>query len=178
MELTKKNIKKYFSKLSDQLKLQNSKGEILLFGGAAMILTFNSRISTKDVDAVFKPKKEFQIAIDHVAKDNNLNKNWLNDAVKGFLYSNKFNQKEILKFDNLTVYVPEPEYLLAMKVISMRTEAVSSDFEDIKTLLKETGLDTPGKVLDLVREYYPENMIPQKSFYALEGIISEAFNNN
>ncbi len=178
MKFTKEIIKKYFSELSDQLKIQNAKGEILLFGGAAMILVFNSRISTKDIDAVFQPKKEFQKAIKQVALLNKLNINWLNDAVKGYLYSDKFNQKEILKFDNLTVYVPEPEYLLAMKIISMRIEAESSDLEDIRTLLKATDLNSPDMVLELVKRYYPQDMIPQKSYYAIEEIITEAFKKN
>lgn len=178
MELTKQDIIKFLEELSDQLKTQGVKGEVLLFGGAAMILTFNARVDTKDIDAVFTPKKEFQEAIVKVAKNNDLKNNWLNDAVKGFLYSDKFNQKEILKFDNLNVYVPEPEYLLAMKVISMRTEAVSSDFDDIRILLKATGIDTPEKVISLVKEYYPEKMIPQKSFYAIEEILSKSFSND
>ncbi|HLP48779.1 MAG TPA: hypothetical protein VK469_22755 [Candidatus Kapabacteria bacterium] len=38
---------------------ENLKGEILIFGGAAMVLAFNSRPSTRDVDALFQPKSNF-----------------------------------------------------------------------------------------------------------------------
>ncbi len=56
--LLEKEILKYLRELSNKLDKKNLKGEILLFGGAAMVLDFNARPATKDVDAIFYPKNE------------------------------------------------------------------------------------------------------------------------
>ena len=45
--LSKDNILKYLEILNNKLKERNIKGEILIFGGSAMVLLFNSRPSTK-----------------------------------------------------------------------------------------------------------------------------------
>ena len=51
-------IEAYLAHLSDALGRRNLTGEIVRFGGAAMVLTHQARVSTKDVDAVFVPKME------------------------------------------------------------------------------------------------------------------------
>ena len=175
MKFTKENINKYLSELSDELESKSIKGEILIVGGAAMILSFNSRPSTKDIDAIFKPKKEFREAVLKVGEREDLSSDWINDAVKGFFFSDKFKQNLTLEFENLSVYVPEPSYLLAMKVISMRTEREHSDLADIEILLKELDIRSSEEVFKLVKEYYPDKMIPQRSYYAIEEIVSKVF---
>ena len=42
-------------RLSELLRERNVQGEICLLGGTAMVLAFNARERTKDVDAVFQP---------------------------------------------------------------------------------------------------------------------------
>ena len=42
-------------RLSELLRERGVQGEICLFGGTAMVLAFNARERTKDVDAVFHP---------------------------------------------------------------------------------------------------------------------------
>jgi hypothetical protein len=72
-------------RLSDTLGTRNVVGEIVIFGGAAMVLAHQARVSTKDVDAVFAPKDVVYRAADDVAADCGFDEGWLNDAVKGFL---------------------------------------------------------------------------------------------
>ena len=60
--MTKQQITKYLKMLNDQLAEMGIKGEICLYGGAAMCLAFNARQATKDVDAVFKPEQKIQLA--------------------------------------------------------------------------------------------------------------------
>ena len=168
MKFTKENIEKFLSELSDELKSKGIKGEILIVGGAAMILSFNSRPSTKDIDAIFKPREIFRKAVLSVGEKEGLSPDWINDAVKGFFFSDQFKRNLTFDFENLKVYVPEPGYLLAMKVISMRTDRDHSDLADIETLLKELDIRSSEDVFKIVREFYPEKMIPQRSYYAIE----------
>jgi len=62
--LSRDQIVYYLGELSSELAHHGIKGELLLFGGAAMVLAFNARVSTKDVDAIFRPKQDiYKIAM-------------------------------------------------------------------------------------------------------------------
>ncbi|EDN72794.1 conserved hypothetical protein [Beggiatoa sp. SS] len=83
--MTKQEIKNYLEQLNERLESTDIKGEICLYGGAVMCLVYNARPSTKDVDAIFEPVLKLRKAIEEVAHANNLNEDWLNDSVKGFV---------------------------------------------------------------------------------------------
>jgi hypothetical protein len=53
--------------------------------GAAIALAFDTRRSTRDIDAVFEPKAAIYEAAAEVSQQLELPPGWLNDAVKGFL---------------------------------------------------------------------------------------------
>lgn len=171
--LSKKQILQYLQVLSSEMERQNLKGEILLFGGAAMVLAFNARSSTKDVDAIFRPKKEIYAISKEIALKYYLPEGWLNDSVKGFITSDSFKQNLFIRYNNLSVYIPEPQYLLAMKCMSMRIGMESSDIDDIKTLLKYLKIKKTEEVFQLIEKYYPQNKIPQKTFYAIDEILKK-----
>jgi len=171
--LSRKQILLYLEELSLEMGKQNLKGEILLFGGAAMVLAFNARSSTKDVDAIFRPKKEIYVSSEKIARKHHLPEGWLNDSVKGFITSDSFKQNLFIRYKNLSVYTPEPQYLLAMKCISMRIGMESSDIDDIKTLLKHLKIKKAAAVFQLLEKYYPQNKIPQKTFYAIDEILKK-----
>src|SRR5687768_3389307 len=113
--LDKNQIRSYMEALNAELKNLGIKGEICLYGGAAMCLAYDARPSTKDVDAVFKPAKEMREAIRRVAERNRLKEDWLNDAVKGFVVEHP--RFVYIDLPYLKVYVPEADYLLAMKAL-------------------------------------------------------------
>lgn len=58
---------------------------MFLVGGAAMAFADNTRRSTRDVDAVFEPKETVRDAAAVVADRRGISRDWLNDAVKGYL---------------------------------------------------------------------------------------------
>jgi hypothetical protein len=165
--MTETEIRLYLSKVSDRLSENGMTGEIVLFGGAAMVLAHQARVSTKDVDAVFAPKSEVYRAADAVALEYGLDAGWLNDAVKGFL-SEKGETAPVLDYPNLKVYVAVPEYLLAMKCMSMRLGKDETDLNDIRFLIGRLGLKTADDVLNLVERYYPGNRIQPKTRFAVE----------
>lgn len=169
--ISEKEILKYLKELSNKLGEKNLKGEILLFGGAAMVLAFNARPSTKDVDAIFHPKKEIYEISKEIARKYKLPEEWLNDSVKGFIKNTTFKQNFFIRFDNLSVFLPEPQYLLAMKCIAMRIGVESSDIDDIKFLIDHLKLKKTDDVFKIIRKYYPKNQIPQKTFYAIDEIL-------
>ena len=160
-------IRKCLRELGDELQAMNVKGEVCMYGGAVMCLVYDARPATKDVDAVFKPATEMREAIERVALRNRLPSDWLNDAVKGFLVPHP--QKIFLDLSYLKVYVPEPDYLLAMKAISARAE--SFDPEDVELLIGLLGLKNPDEVFAIIERYYPRGQIKPATQYFIQELF-------
>lgn len=162
-------IENLLRQLSDRLVARGLVGEIAIYGGATMLLAHRSRLSTKDVDAVFVPKQEIYQSVAEVAAAAGVEKDWLNDAVKGFL-SEKNDIVPLLDYPGLKVFVAAPEYLLAMKCMSMRLGRDATDLEDIRFLMDRLALKEASQILNLVRCYYPEEQIQPKTRFAIEEI--------
>ncbi len=146
------------------------KGEICIYGGAAMCLAFKARPATKDVDAIFEPVKEIRRAAGKIADKYDLPVGWLNFAVKMFVVEHP---KQVL-FDLpcLKVYAPEADYLLAMKVLAARAD--TSDLDDIQYLLKRLQVENADEVLAIVREFYPKKEVKAETVFFLEELLERA----
>lgn len=168
--MTAENIEQYLRELNDELCAVNIKGEICLYGGAAMCLAFKARPATKDVDAVFEPVKEIRRAAGKIADKHDLPVGWLNFAVKMFVVEH---QKQIL-FDLpcLKVYAPEADYILAMKVLAARAD--TSDLDDIEFLLAKLNLKKLDEILTVVREFYPKKTVKPETVFLLEELLERA----
>lgn len=130
-----------------------------------MCLAFNARKSTKDIDAIFKPKKIIYDLANEIAKEEELPIEWLNDSVKGFLSNN--NQMRVFKnMSHLTVYIPSAEYMLAMKCVSARLTG-SKDIEDVIFLLNYLKIKSVEQTLTIIQKYFPPNRILPKTKYFL-----------
>lgn len=167
--MTAEEITQYLTELNDELRLMDIKGEVSLFGGAVMCLVYDARPATKDVDAIFRPVKEIRTAISRIAGRHHLSENWINDAVKGI----GSNIKERVLFDipNLTVFVPDPDYLLAMKSIAARD--ISFDRDDVRKLIDVLNLSSPEEVFSIIEKYYPQNQIKSATQYFIEEIFAK-----
>ncbi len=173
-KLTKAQIVDALDRLNDVLCQGGVTGEICVFGGAAMVLAFDARPATRDVDAVFVPKGEVARAAREVALDLDLPETWLNDGVKGFVSpEGELVADDMPQWSNLRVMRPCTEYLLAMKCLASRVADYSGtgDRDDVVRLCRELGLRDSGHVLEIVARYYPESMIPAKTRYFVEEVI-------
>lgn len=170
--MTKEEIENYLEQLNEKLKTSNVKGEICLYGGSVMCLVYNARPSTKDVDAIFEPAQKLREAIKVVAQENELDEDWLNDSVKGFVVKHK--RQTLFNWPNLKIYIPEPDYLLAMKTLAARVD--TKDREDIQFLIKQLDLQTPEEVFKILENYYPRKQIkPATQFFVEELFENEDY---
>ncbi len=167
--LSVETIRQALGELNQELARRNSRGEICLVGGAALCLAYHARATTKDLDGVFEPAQVVRSAAAAVAERMSLPEDWLNDAVKGFLPSTPQSKNIVFSADFLSVWVPAPEYLLAMKVVSSRVG--TRDIDDIRFLAKLLELKTAKDVLDVTRKFFGDNLIPQKSIYVVEEVF-------
>lgn len=175
--LTREEILGALADMNRRLEGQGIIGEICLFGGALMVLAFNARLSTKDVDALFQPSTEVRHAAAQVAAERGWPEAWLNDGVKGFISArHEITAGQLPQFSNLRLTMPTPEYLLAMKCVAARIglgAGESDDTSDIRFLIRHLGLTTAGSVLDLVAAYFPADRIPAKTRFLVESLFEE-----
>ena len=162
------DIMKYFGKVNEKLKLQGHHGEIVMAGGAVMLLVVKNREATKDVDAYFVPSEHIRNAALAVAKEESLPDDWLNDGVKGFFYGTP-PQEHFADFSNLSIFNVSPKYMIAMKAVAGRDE----DIEDLKALIQFTGLKNTDEVLDIVQQYVPSNLLKPQVQYSIQDIFDE-----
>lgn len=161
-------IQKLFKALNKELAAKKIVGEIGLCGGAVMTLVFQARKATKDIDAIFAPAAEIRAAVRKVAGQFGIAKDWLNDAAKGYFFSDP-PKSDVLEFSNLRVWAPKADYMLAMKCISARFD--THDKEDIQFLIEYLGLKEKRAVFDIVCKYYPDSKIPAKTKFLIEELM-------
>ncbi len=152
--------------------------DLSIYGGAALALAFDIRQATRDVDAVVRGSPDFlRRSALVVALEEGWPEDWLNDGVKGFT-SGKEQMRLMESFGaspagGLRIHVPTPEYLFAMKCMSMRAEGIdgSHDISDIEALADIAGIKDAVSALTLVEAFYPSSRIPPKVRFGLEEIM-------
>jgi hypothetical protein len=162
-------------RLASLLHERGAEGEICLLGGTAMILVFDARPSTKDVDAIFQPTALVRELSQSVASELDLPPDWLNDAAKGFVSTrHEVSTGDLPQFPGLRIVAPTAEYLLAMKCMASRIAAGSGgpdDVGDIRFLLQHLHIATLAQALDIVAKYYPAEHVPPRAQFLLEELI-------
>jgi predicted nucleotidyltransferase len=178
--LSKDDIERGLLKLGELASKNNRVIDISIYGGSALALAWNSRVSTKDVDAVVHGDPAFiREACQKISAEEGWPEDWLNDGVKGFL--SNASELELhqtfpsIESPGLRVFVPTLEYMLALKCMAMRVDGAESshDLEDIKFLIREGKMETVNDVLDIVEKFYPRHHIPPKVIDA--GIDQETY---
>lgn len=176
--LSKSDILKLLNILNDRLKNDNINGEIFLYGGAVMCLAFDARNMTKDIDAMFVPKNLIYKHAENIAEEMGLPSDWLNDSVKGFISENNDMDLHIEK-SNLKIYIPNPEYLFAMKCVAARIGEESKDVDDIVFLGKKLGIKKVKQAERIIQKYFPPHRLLPKTYYLLDEIfIQEEIDND
>lgn len=175
-KLSRETILAALRRLDELLREKGVIGEICIFGGAAMVLAFDARESTRDVDGIFVPKQDVIASARQVAEEFGFEPDWLNDGVKGFVSNeSEYTADGMPVLSNLRIMRPTTEYLLAMKCLASRAAdaATDGDRADIITLLKLTGITDASEVCDLVVRYYKESRLPPRVRFYIEEIVSE-----
>lgn len=90
--------------------------------------------------------------------------------MKAFL-SERGEFSPFLELDHLRVMIAQPEYLLAMKCLSLRIGAEFHDEDDIRYLLRHLNIATYEQAVQVISRFYPLERFPQKTLYALGELL-------
>ena len=157
-EINKDNVNYYLNELSKEVKKlggRDFKIDLILVGGASIILNYNFRNSSCDIDGYYKSDILKQ-AIFKVADRLGLPDDWLNND---FLNTTSFTSN-IVKYSEfckefnqcLSVRTVSKEYLVAMKLKSFRK--YKSDISDIVGILEEDKNITLSSVKTAIINLY------------------------
>lgn len=145
--LDRPTLEAALARLGRALTAREVTGDLYVVGGAALALAYDARRATRDVDAIFEPKRIVYEAAAEVAGEMGLPLGRLNDGVKGFVPLGATEDGgRGLSWPGLRVQVAAPTTLLAMKVAAAR---VDEDEDDIVFLTGLLGLTTAEEVLDV-----------------------------
>jgi len=161
----REQIVKALTALGQELEGRGVEGEMYVVGGAAIALAYDSRRSTRDIDAVFEPKSVIYEAAQEVAAQLELPPGWLNDAVKGFLAGPDPDAAPVLEAPGLRCLVASPRMLLALKVLAHR---VGEDEDDVRLLARQLGLGTATEILAIAEEVFGERLDTAARFFVEE----------
>jgi len=138
--LSKVEIIGALQRLGELAQTQGIDVELLAVGGAVMVLAYEARLATHDVDAIVMAPAEARVVHDLakvVAQELNWPDEWLNDGAKGYLIG--VSQGPILlQLPGITLRQPTVAQLLAMKLSAWRDDV---DVADAKRLLTEVTGD-------------------------------------
>jgi len=174
-KFSKEELERLLALLNEELEKEGITGEICIVGGAAMVLAFGNRRSTRDIDALLIHPSRIRSAVARIAQEHSLPEDWLNDGAKGFASQLPVESKDVLHFSNLRVITPPADYILAMKCVAARVGLDENDKEDAKFLIRHLGLCNRELVLETVAKYYQAQRIPAKTQYFIEEIWNELF---
>ena len=142
ISFTKENLDTYLGELAKEFRKLNGRkmpAEIILVGGAAVLINYGFREKTYDIDAVILASSVMKEAINHVGDKMGLPNGWLNtDFKRTKSFSDKLAQVSVYykTLSNvLTIRTIAAEYLIAMKLMSGRR--YKNDLSDIAGILWE-----------------------------------------
>lgn len=181
--LSREDILRGLGRLDEIAREAGKVVEIAIYGGAALSLAFDMRVTTRDVDAVMRGATDFvRTAAARIAREQGWPRDWLNDGVKGFI-SPKEEMSLMAEFraaegSGLRIFLPSPQYLFAMKCMAMRPEGLdgSHDISDIEALAHAADVRDAAAAIELVEAFYPDRAIPAKVRFGIEEIMDRVRN--
>ena len=180
-EFTRDNIDLYLKSVAKEYRKLSGKdvpAELILIGGASVLINYGFRNMTTDIDALIIAASSMKDAINNTGDRFNLPNGWLNDDFENTSsYTPKIVQysEYYRTYSNIvTIRTVSAEYLIAMKLRSGRI--YKNDLSDILGILSEHEKRNNPLMLDDIKRAFTDlygnlDMMPEKSGGFLEKIM-------
>lgn len=179
---TKENLDKYLKELAKEFRRLNGsrmRAELILVGGASILVNYGFREMTYDIDAYIQASSSMKDAINQVGDRLGLPNGWMNtDFTRTTSYTSKLAQysKYYKTFSNiLEVRTIAAEYLVVMKLMAGRQ--YKNDLSDVIGILLEQQMRGDAIPLEIIRGaaenlYGSYNNLPKESRTFIEAALS------
>ena len=154
---TKDNLDQYLKELAKEFRKLNGKGmpaDIILIGGASVVINYGFRDMTYDMDAIINAASSMKDAINHISDKYGLPNGWLNtDFMKTTSYAPRIMQysQYYKTFSNIVTFLTVTgAYLLAMKLMAGRQ--YKYDLSDVIGILWEHEKNGTPITLEQIKE--------------------------
>jgi hypothetical protein len=173
--LSKNQVMRALRRLGELAQAREIEVEISIYGGCAMMLAFDRRAITRDIDAVFHPTSDVEGLITQVGTEMQLPEEWLNDDVRQFLAPVGAMRALPLDLPGLKITTPTASYLLAMKALAGRTAlpGYDGDEADLRFLIRKMKIRTIDQVQKHIDQYYPDDLPSESARAMIIQIIRE-----
>jgi len=179
--ISKERLNTYLYELGKKYRKLSGKkipAELILVGGASVLLNYGFRDVTYDADAIILASSVMREAINSVRDEFGLPNDWLNEGVKKTeSYSEKLSEVSVhyKTFSNiLEVRTVAAENLIAMKAMSGRQ--YKYDLSDIVGILLEHERNgspiTRGAVNNAIVKLYAQKKLPDVSIQLLNDVFN------
>ncbi|HLN16420.1 MAG TPA: hypothetical protein VK277_06645 [Acidimicrobiales bacterium] len=167
--MTRDEMQGALMELGTQLESEGVQAKLWLVGGAVMVLAYQSRDASDDLDAAVYPPDEVLRIAREVGLRRGLEADWLNDAAKIYIplavepdwqFLGYYGALEVLRADDHT--------MLAMK---LRASRGRRDQDDIAYLIARCGFTSEAEVMQMYERYFPEDPLPQRARPLIRAVL-------
>jgi hypothetical protein len=182
--LDRATIENAFRLMGQYLLDRKALGEIAIYGGSAILLQFDWRKASRDVDARVTSARSHGLIIAAAADAASrlgLPRSWLSENVTMYARRGEGAADRVLvglypspeRF-GLRVTAAKPPYLLAMKLSALeRTTNDNRDYDDAIRLSIECGVSTVDGLREIYQQFFPDAMIPPRAEMRLGELVED-----
>jgi hypothetical protein len=181
IELDRSKIEEAFRIMGQYLLDRKTLGEIAVYGGSAILLQFDWRMTSHDVDARVLSQGNHGLVSDaaaEAAKRLRLPRSWLNESVTMYVKRGEDSGDRTFlgvypspERVGLRVVAAKPIYILAMKIAAIeRVTLDDRDFRDAVNLALECGIRTSAGLRNVFAHFFGEEAIPTRATLRLEDL--------
>lgn len=147
--------------LDEELRRQNGRTHIYLFGGACVSLSFDRKRVTGDLDVhVREDHGAVQDAILKIARQRDWPTTWMNEQGTQKLPRTRDTRAKVLyQSPHLVVTGASPEHIIAMKMRAGR----DVDWEDVETVARQSGIESAEELERIHDAVFPDEALPERS---------------
>lgn len=164
--------------LKKKLKNKNFSYELIIVGGASILLNYSFRMSTIDIDCLDVNDALMNETINEITNKYQLPNGWINtDFTKTNSYTPKLIQYSSFykSYSNgaLVVRTIKDEYLIAMKMVAARK--YKHDYSDIYGIIKENETLTFDKIKTSITNLYGNtDVVSEEMMSFVEKLFSDS----
>jgi hypothetical protein len=181
--LDKAKIEEAFRLMGQYLLDRKALGEVVVYGGSAILLQFDWRRLSMDVDARIISAGNHGLVVDamhYAASELGLLSSWLNESVTMYARKGEENADRVFvgtypsaeRF-GLRVMAAKPSYILAMKLAALERFTIEDrDYQDAINLGAECGVTTVEGLRDIFRKYFAHEQLPRSAELRLRDLAN------
>lgn len=148
--------REWFDALDAALARRGLEEELSRVGGAVLRIVFQAEPDSRRPRELFGDVGPAKAAEQEVAEELDLPQDWVEVAVRSFLED----PTRLYDARALRVFIPPPDYLLALKCAALRFAPDSGTAGDVRYLLNYSGVRTPAQGMTIVDRYLSERQRP------------------